>query len=267
MNRQMDATLHCNGCYHWLTFVRFAFSRVSSFLVHRFMLLVVKRHYGAMDLYQEEMLSIAQRLSYSPMLNVIQESVQRLDSEGLVQVGAAAVQSGVSLLGRWFHGGFETVAQDLAFATNWDGRFNPDAETSLATSDVASPTAAGSDALGNGASSFALSDVSNYDEADPVHTKPALPNMPSCPITQEPMRDPVVAADGHTYERNAIVRWLQSSDKSPLTGSVLPHKNLVPNYMLLSSLQEQAAHNRSIMVETVEEESDLDDETTEVQIN
>jgi hypothetical protein len=54
------------------------------------------------------------------------------------------------------------------------------------------------------------------------------------------MRDPVVAADGHTYERNAIARWLRTSDKSPLTGSELPHKNLVPNYMLLSSLQEAA---------------------------
>jgi U-box domain len=249
--------------------------RVSSFLVHRFMLLVVERHFGAMDLYQEEMLSIAQRLSHSPMLNVFQESVQRLDNEGLVQVGAAAVQGGVSLLGRWFHGGFETIAQDLAFATNWDGRFNPDAETSLATSDVASPTAADNETAGGSSSLFALPDVAKYDETDPVHTKPALPNMPSCPITQEPMRDPVVAADGHTYERSAIVRWLQSSDKSPLTGSVLPHKNLVPNYMLLSSLQEQAAafgasqspNYPSIMVETVEEESDLDDETTEVQID
>jgi len=58
------------------------------------------------------------------------------------------------------------------------------------------------------------------------------------------MRDPVVAADGHTYERSAIARWLATSDKSPLTGSILPHKNLVPNYMLVSSLQEaQQSHN------------------------
>ena len=68
----------------------------------------------------------------------------------------------------------------------------------------------------------------------------ALPGMPCCTITGEPMIDPVVAADGHTYERNAIARWLQTSDKSPLTGSLLPHKNLVPNYVLVSSLQEAA---------------------------
>lgn len=86
-----------------------------------------------------------------------------------------------------------------------------------------------------------------------------------------------MAADGHTYERSAIVRWLQTSDKSPLTGSVLPHKNLVPNYMLLSSVQElataaaatatAASDPSMIVVETVTEESDLEEETTDVQID
>jgi hypothetical protein len=64
-----------------------------------------------------------------------------------------------------------------------------------------------------------------------------------------------VAADGHTYERGAIARWLTTSDKSPLTGSILPHKNLVPNYMLLSSLQE-AIKAPVILVETNSEEDD-----------
>jgi hypothetical protein len=74
------------------------------------------------------------------------------------------------------------------------------------------------------------------------------------------MREPVVAADGHTYERSAIARWLSTSDKSPLTGSVLPHKNLVPNYMLLSSLQEavKAPTTIPVIVETVSEEDDLE---------
>jgi hypothetical protein len=35
-------------------------------------------------------------------------------------------------------------------------------------------------------------------------------------------------------------RWLLTSNKSPLTGAILLHKDLVPNYMLLSSLQEAA---------------------------
>ena len=39
-----------------------------------------------------------------------------------------------------------------------------------------------------------------------------------CPITCEIMEDPVVAADGHTYERTAIAEWLEHHDLSPLTG-------------------------------------------------
>ena len=54
------------------------------------------------------------------------------------------------------------------------------------------------------------------------------------------MIDPVVAADGHTYERSAIARWLSTSNRSPMTGSILPHKNLVTNYGLLSSIEEAA---------------------------
>jgi len=28
-----------------------------------------------------------------------------------------------------------------------------------------------------------------------------------CPITQEVLQDPVVAEDGHTYERSALMKW------------------------------------------------------------
>jgi hypothetical protein len=51
----------------------------------------------------------------------------------------------------------------------------------------------------------------------------------------------LLVVSGHTYERYAIARWLKTSDKSPLTGGVLPHKELVPNYGLLSSLQDTAS--------------------------
>jgi hypothetical protein len=38
----------------------------------------------------------------------------------------------------------------------------------------------------------------------PVMLEPAVLGDLLCPITQEPMRDPVLAADGTTYERRAI---------------------------------------------------------------
>lgn len=45
------------------------------------------------------------------------------------------------------------------------------------------------------------------------------------------MQDPVVAADGHTYERTAIERWFQNESTSPFRES-LPNKNLLPNITL-----------------------------------
>jgi hypothetical protein len=38
-----------------------------------------------------------------------------------------------------------------------------------------------------------------------------------CPITYEMFHDPVVAGDGHIYERTAIVRWICEHGTSPLT--------------------------------------------------
>lgn len=38
------------------------------------------------------------------------------------------------------------------------------------------------------------------------------------PITLEPMKDPVVVMDGHTYERAEIMTWLEKSTLSPSTG-------------------------------------------------
>jgi len=63
-----------------------------------------------------------------------------------------------------------------------------------------------------------------------------------CPITQRVMLNPVVAADGHTYEKEAIVRWLISKDKSPLTGEKLNDQSLRRNHnirKLVSSFVEK----------------------------
>jgi hypothetical protein len=55
-----------------------------------------------------------------------------------------------------------------------------------------------------------------------------------CPICQEIMVDPVIAADGHSYEREQIVRWLLTNNSSPKTGKLLPNKNLISNFTLRS---------------------------------
>ncbi|KAL5572864.1 hypothetical protein UlMin_022461 [Ulmus minor] len=60
-----------------------------------------------------------------------------------------------------------------------------------------------------------------------------------CPIFQEVMEDPHVAADGFTYEAEAVRGWLDSGhDTSPMTNLKLEHCNLVPNLALRSAIQE-----------------------------
>ena len=53
-----------------------------------------------------------------------------------------------------------------------------------------------------------------------------------CPITHEFMTDPVMAADGFSYEKQAITDWLEHHNTSPCTNMVLNHKFLTPNILL-----------------------------------
>ncbi len=57
------------------------------------------------------------------------------------------------------------------------------------------------------------------------------------PITQDIMCDPVVTADGHSYERKAILLWFKSSSRSPMTNLVLKDKTVYPNYNLKSQIE------------------------------
>ncbi|KAM0890413.1 hypothetical protein ACQ4PT_027055 [Festuca glaucescens] len=60
-----------------------------------------------------------------------------------------------------------------------------------------------------------------------------------CPMTQEIMRDPHIAADGFTYEGEAIKDWLQRGHKmSPMTYLSFTHHELIPNTALRFAIQE-----------------------------
>lgn len=65
-----------------------------------------------------------------------------------------------------------------------------------------------------------------------------VPSEFECPIMSEIMEDPVICADGRSYERAAILRWLQTSNKSPMTGETLPHTNVIPNVNLKALIQD-----------------------------
>ncbi|WZZ05457.1 hypothetical protein YC2023_091378 [Brassica napus] len=79
---------------------------------------------------------------------------------------------------------------------------------------------------------------------------PELPQYFLCPITQDVMEDPQVAADGFTYEGEAIRCWLDSGhETSPMTNKRLIHTSLVPNLSLRSAIQEWLQDSSSWIIE------------------
>ncbi|KAK7860861.1 u-box domain-containing protein 32 [Quercus suber] len=66
-----------------------------------------------------------------------------------------------------------------------------------------------------------------------------IPSHFMCPIYQEVMTNPQIAADGYTYESEAIRGWFDSGhDTSPMTNLKLEHCKLVPNYALQNAILE-----------------------------
>lgn len=73
----------------------------------------------------------------------------------------------------------------------------------------------------------------------------ATPSYFLCPISQVVMRDPQMAADGFTYEADAIRDWLDSGrDTSPMTNQTLVNHDTIPNHALRSAIQEYLQQNK-----------------------
>ncbi|KAJ4897188.1 U-box domain-containing protein kinase family protein [Raphanus sativus] len=76
---------------------------------------------------------------------------------------------------------------------------------------------------------------SNTDEAD----RNEIPSVFICPILQEVMKNPHVAADGFSYELEAIEEWLSMGhDTSPMTNLRLDYQVLTPNHTLRALIQD-----------------------------
>ena len=72
-----------------------------------------------------------------------------------------------------------------------------------------------------------------------------IPDAYLCPITMDPMEDPVMAADGHSYEKSEISAWFAlGNNTSPKTGATLPHQFLTPNHALRNAIQDFLAEVR-----------------------
>jgi len=56
-----------------------------------------------------------------------------------------------------------------------------------------------------------------------------------CPLTHELFNDPVIAADGFSYEKVAIESWIrENGNTSPMTSKEMQHSFLVPNHVVKS---------------------------------
>ncbi|KAI4335267.1 hypothetical protein L6164_013930 [Bauhinia variegata] len=82
-----------------------------------------------------------------------------------------------------------------------------------------------------------LSDVANAS-AELGRKNISPPSQYYCPILQEIMNDPHIAADGFTYEYRAIKAWLSKHNVSPVTKLRFQHSVLTPNHTLRSAIQE-----------------------------
>ncbi|KAG5547149.1 hypothetical protein RHGRI_012986 [Rhododendron griersonianum] len=74
------------------------------------------------------------------------------------------------------------------------------------------------------------------------------PNHFFCPILQEVMEDPYVAADGFTYEHRAIKAWLERHSLSPVTKLRLEHKVIIQNHTLRAAIEDWRSNITSPLV-------------------
>ncbi|BFG22874.1 U-box domain-containing protein 13-like [Prunus yedoensis var. nudiflora] len=81
-----------------------------------------------------------------------------------------------------------------------------------------------------------------------------IPNVPDefrCPISLDLMKDPVIVASGHTYDRNSIAQWINSGHQTcPKSGQKLIHMALIPNYALKSLMQQWCEENNVPQVQS-----------------
>ena len=77
-----------------------------------------------------------------------------------------------------------------------------------------------------------------------TQTPKASADQVICPITCQVFCDPVLAKDGHSYEREAITKWILDNGTSPLTGEPLEITDLVAN----TDLQSYATAFRNLVL-------------------
>ena len=79
-----------------------------------------------------------------------------------------------------------------------------------------------------------------------IQTTTDLPQPPAvylCPLTKKVMTCPVIAPDGMTYDKEAILDWLRTRATSPLTGRRITDLTLKVDFVLLAKIQKWKLKN------------------------
>jgi hypothetical protein len=97
-----------------------------------------------------------------------------------------------------------------------------------------------------------------------------------CPISLVMMRDPVMACDGHSYERESLLKWFETKNQtSPVTNLPLPSEILIDNHTLKSAIEEYLMNKKKkdkktkniLTKDKGDREDDQEEEETEVLIS
>jgi len=78
--------------------------------------------------------------------------------------------------------------------------------------------------------------VEEPEPQEPVQEE--IPEEYICPITQDIMKDPVIAQDGHTYERTNITNWLDKHGTSPITRENISKDIIISNRVLKGQIEQ-----------------------------
>ena len=83
----------------------------------------------------------------------------------------------------------------------------------------------------------------NTVESNTEISSDEIPQSFLCPLTLELMNEPVIDREGNTYEKAAIMDWLQKGNTtSPLTRSALKADDLTPNRSIKEAITEFKMH-------------------------
>jgi hypothetical protein len=85
--------------------------------------------------------------------------------------------------------------------------------------------------------SLALRCCKIVERIQSARASPFIPSQYMCPITQDWMMNPVVTPSGHSYERSAIVEWLETDCRDPFTRKELKISEVIPNRNLKDAIE------------------------------